>query len=347
MCRQRQGIGHRRTGLTCGQRVHEVLRSLHSHRARCSTFRFLPFHRPVILSHVLPDRLPAVIQALRPHQWVKNLLVFLPAMMAHRFLEGEVLLQAVLAFVAFSLLASGTYVINDLVDREHDRRHPTKRTRPFAAGALSPANGYVLASLLIGIAFLLAGLILPLVFVGVLVLYLACTLLYSFVFKSWVAADVVILGGLYALRVFAGSAATGIPSSQWLLAFSLFFFLSLALLKRYSELRLLEEVPGEMESGRGYTAADGAMLRGLGPASGFMAVLVLALYITSPEVTILYAHSAILWMMTPLLVYWIMHVWLVAHRGGMPEDPIVHTVKDPVSWGVGVLTLVVMMMAAL
>ena len=292
-------------------------------------------------------QLIVIARALRPHQWVKNILVFLPLLMAHQVSETGLLLDAFVAFAAFSLLASGTYIVNDLVDREYDRQHPTKRTRPFASGALSPAFGYMLSPLLIASAFAISLVALPMPFSMVLAVYLIVTLAYSFGLKRWTALDVVILGGLYALRVLAGAAATHVELSEWLLAFSLFFFLSLAILKRYAELRLMQETKATDSKGRGYSVEDVAMLRGLGPATGFMAVLVLALYITSPEVTALYQHPVRLWLVTPLLLYWTMHMWLVAHRRGMPDDPVLFTVRDPISWSVGALAAGIVLAASL
>ncbi|MCH7975105.1 MAG: UbiA family prenyltransferase [Bacteroidetes bacterium] len=292
-------------------------------------------------------QLIVIARALRPHQWVKNILVFLPLLMAHQVSETGLLLDAFVAFAAFSLLASGTYIVNDLVDREYDRQHPTKRTRPFASGALSPAFGYMLSPLLIASAFAISLVALPMPFSMVLAVYLIVTLAYSFGLKRWTALDVVILGGLYALRVLAGAAATHVELSEWLLAFSLFFFLSLAILKRYAELRLMQETEVTASKGRGYSVEDVAMLRGLGPATGFMAVLVLALYITSPEVTALYQHPVRLWLVTPLLLYWTMHMWLVAHRRAMPDDPVLFTVRDPISWSVGALAAGIVLAASL
>ncbi len=297
-----------------------------------------------------PDRslrVGTIVRAMRPHQWVKNVLVFLPLLMAHQVTDVNLVVDALVAFIAFSLLASGTYIINDLVDREHDRQHPTKKNRPIASGALSPGIGYFLSPLLIASAFLISLIALPKLFAVVLATYLAVTLAYSFGIKRWAALDVVVLGGLYALRVLAGAAATWVELSEWLLAFSLFFFLSLALLKRYAELRLMQKTEMKDSKGRGYSVEDVAMLRSLGPATGFMAVLVLALYITSPEVAALYQHPIRLWLVTPLLLYWTMHMWLVAHRRDMPDDPVLYTVRDPISWGVGALAAVVVLAASL
>jgi 4-hydroxybenzoate polyprenyltransferase len=250
------------------------------------------------------------------------------------------------AFVALSLCASGTYIVNDLLDREADRLHPTKRSRPFASGALSPGVGWTLAAGLVTAAFGLAALSLTPAFLVTLAIYLAATLAYSLRLRREPVLDVLVLAGLYALRVFAGAAATGIPVSEWLLAFSLFFFLDLALLKRYAELRMLETDIGARDNGRGYQVDDAAMLRGIGPATGFLAVLVLALYLTSPDVAALYRSPALLWLAAPLLLYWTSRMWLLAHRNRMPDDPVLFTVTDPVSWVVGALTAAVVAAAA-
>lgn len=269
---------------------------------------------------------------MRVYQWVKNGLVFLPVLMAHRVADGAVWGDATLAFLALSLCASGTYIVNDLLDREADRLHPTKRLRPLASGALTPEAGSVLALALSGLGFALAAWTLPVAFVVVLGLYLLTTLAYSLRLKRLPIVDVLVLAGLYALRVFAGGAATGIPISQWLLTFSLFFFLALALVKRYAELRILETNPKARANKRGYQVADLGMLRNFGTTSAYLAVLVLALYLTSPEVAMLYQTPALLWLLSPLLIYWQMRIWLLAHRGELDDDPILFTVKDPVSY---------------
>jgi 4-hydroxybenzoate polyprenyltransferase len=276
----------------------------------------------------------AALTALRPHQWVKNLLVFVPPVLAHRLAEPPLVLDALLAFAALSLVASGTYVVNDLVDRERDRRHPEKRHRPFASGALPLRAGLAMAPLLLGGGLALAAATLPAGFLALLGVYAAVTLAYSFALKRVAALDVVVLGGLYALRVLAGGEATGVLVSEWLLAFSLFFFLGLAILKRYAELRLLEEDVAARDNGRGYTVEDLEMLRAAGPATAFLAVLVLVLYTTSPAVQVLYAHPFRLWGLAPLLVLWTLHMWLTAHRRRMPQDPIVFMARDPTSWAV-------------
>lgn len=291
-------------------------------------------------------RARAAWKALRPYQWAKNTLVFLPAALAHRLAEPDVLAAAALAFAALSLCASGTYVVNDLLDRERDRHHPTKRRRPFASGALSPAVGHAMAPVLVAFAFTLALVALPRAFAAVLALYAVTTAAYSFRLKRVPALDVIVLAAFYALRVLAGAAATGVIVSEWLLAFSLFFFLCLAVLKRYAELRLMEDDAEARENGRGYTVEDVAMLRGLGPATGFMAVLVLALYLTSPAVAALYHSPKLLWLVAPLLTYWIFRMWLLAHRRTMPDDPVIFALKDPASYVVGALAAAVVAAAS-
>ena len=278
---------------------------------------------------------------MRPHQWAKNALVALPLVLAHETDETGLLLRVALAFAALSLCASGTYVVNDLLDRDRDRLHPTKRRRPFASGALSPAFGAAMAAVLLAAAFALT-LLLPPAFALVLGAYVVVTLGYSLRLKAEPLVDVLVLGGLYALRVVAGGAATGIAISEWLLAFSLFFFLGLALLKRYVELRQIEAGEAPPNNGRGYARGDAEVVRAFGAATGLVSVLVLALYATSPDVRVLYTHPVLLWVAIPTFLYWTMRMWLLAHRGQMPDDPVLFAVKDPVSYGVaGVVALIV------
>ncbi len=279
-------------------------------------------------------RLSDVARLLRPHQWAKNSLALVPAALAHRLGEPAVLSDALLAVAALSLCASGTYVVNDWLDRERDRAHPTKRTRPLASGAISPVVGLGLAVGLVGAAFALAALALPPVFTAVLAGYTGVTLAYSVALKRIAVLDVLILAGLYALRLVAGGAATGIPVSAWLLAFSLFFFLALALLKRYVELRQMETGAAPADNGRGYQPDDAAIVRGMGPATGMLAVLVLALYTSSPAVAELYTYPDLLWLAAPPLVYWTLRMWLLAHRGRVHDDPVLFAVKDPASYAV-------------
>ncbi len=281
---------------------------------------------------LLRDRLRALNRALRTYQWVKNVLLFVPMLMAHRVGDAEVWASAALGFVAFSLCASSAYVVNDLVDREADRQHPAKRHRPFASGALSFGFGLVLVPALIVAAFGIAWWALPAAFRLTLAVYLVTTLAYSFVLKQQPVVDVLVLAGLYALRIFAGGAATAVPVSEWLLAFSVFFFLSLALLKRFAELHRLESDPAGSLLGRGYRGDDLPVLRTAGQTAGYLSVLVLALHIRSPEISVLYTRPSLLWAVAVLLLYWITRVWLLAGRRDLDDDPILFAAKDPASY---------------
>ncbi len=270
------------------------------------------------------------LKALRLQQWSKNVLVFVPLLGAHRMGELDLLAQAIIAFLAFGLCASSVYLLNDLLDLPADRMHPNKRNRPFAAGTVPITHGIVLVPALLFPAFGLA-LLLPPLFVAVLALYYLCTLSYSFWLKQVVLVDVILLAGLYTIRVLAGSAAVEIESSFWLLAFSIFIFLSLALAKRHTELKVLLDHGTQHASGRGYHASDLDALLSLGTAAGYMAVLVLALYINSAEVRVLYQRPEAIWLMCPLLLYWISRIWISSHRGKLQDDPVVFAFKDHVS----------------
>lgn len=282
-----------------------------------------------------PPRLAAAaaLRALRLHHWAKNALVLVPLAAAHRLDEPALLLRASLAFLSFGLVASAVYVLNDLADVEADRRHPRKRTRPFASGALPPWAGAALAP-----ALLLAGAgvaaVLPPEFQVVIGAYFALTTAYSLALKREPVLDVVVLAALHTARLFAGAAAAEIEVSEWLASFSMFLFLSLALLKRASEL-----VQGEPDAraalpGRGWVGADRDAVFSLGAASGYVAVLVLALYLSSGEVFVLYAHPRRLWLLCPLLLYWVSRMWVKARRGAIHDDPLVHAFRDPASYAV-------------
>jgi 4-hydroxybenzoate polyprenyltransferase len=270
------------------------------------------------------------VKAMRPHQWVKNFLIFIPLFSAQRAGDPAAVLDAVLAFVAFSLAASSVYLLNDLADVRNDRLHPTKRWRPFAAGTLSLLHGWLawpllsVASLLIG--FQLVG---PL-FGVVLVLYLIATTAYSFSLKRRPIVDILTLAGLYTVRLVAGAAAISVELSLWLLSFSGFFFLSLALVKRVSELSRVRATGGVL-SGRGYQLQDLELLSSYGVSTSIASVLVFTLFIYDTDTAALYTTPALLWASVPVLLWWIMRVWLKAHRGQMNEDPIVFAIRDPLS----------------
>ena len=275
----------------------------------------------------------SVLRALRPHQWVKNLLVFVPLLAAHGAGDTDLLLRAALAFAAFSLCASSVYVLNDLLDLEHDRAHPTKRSRPFASGALAPSAGWILAPALLVAALVLAGFT-DRGFLALLVAYFLATLAYSLHVKRVPVLDVIVLAGLYTIRLYSGSVAVDVPVSDWLATFSMFLFLSLALVKRTGELRRYADNgdPGAMAGGRGYASSDLAQLSMLGVASGYISVLVLALYLSSDHVTTLYTHPRRLWLLCPLALYWTGRLWFLASRAVVHDDPVVFALRDRVSW---------------
>lgn len=294
------------------------------------------------------SRVGSIIRVLRPHHWAKNALVFLPVLLAHAGMDVSNVLRALAAFVAFSLVASSVYVTNDLVDIETDRRHSSKRGRPFASGALPPSLGPPLALVLAAFGVSVSVVLLPRAFTETLVTYLALTLLYSFWMKRRLLLDVLLLAALYTLRILGGGRATGIAISEWLLAFSVFFFLSLAFVKRYSELSALgEEDDMLLVAGRSYQVTDLSIIETVGPTAGYLAVLVLALYVNSEPVTALYSNTAGLWLVCPLLLYWVTRVWFLAKRGEIHEDPIVFALRDRVSLLAGVLVIVLVGMAAL
>ena len=290
-------------------------------------------------------RLIALVRALRVHQWVKNLLVFVPVILDHKLFAPEVMAKSATAFLAFCCAASSAYILNDLLDVEADRRHPTKRHRPFAAGTLSPSTGLLLVPLLLGIAFIASLGTLPATFVELLAIYIVLTTAYSLLLKRLAVVDVLVLAALYTLRVLAGIAAAQVRFSTWLLAFSMFLFLSLAFLKRYTEVSAMEGAATEQVRRRGYIRGDREWLGSMGGASGYLSVLVLALYINSEQVVALYRAPLLLWLVCPLLLFWTSRMWLLAHRGRIHDDPIVATVRDPVSYVLGALVAVVLYIA--
>jgi 4-hydroxybenzoate polyprenyltransferase len=286
----------------------------------------------------------ALLRAIRLHQWVKNLIIFVPVLTAHELLERTSMIHALSAFVAFSFCASAIYVLNDLLDLEADRRHPRKRNRPFAAGDLP---------IPVGLAIVPAGLLLSIAvawplswgFFGVLGIYVLGATAYSLRIKQVVLLDVFFLAGLYAIRLIAGHVATGIRYSAWLLGFSLFIFLSLALVKRFTELAALRLQNRESSHGRGYVAGDLELVATLGIVNGCLAALVVALYVSTQDALVLYRHPTRLLLICPLFLYWISRVWLLTHRGKMYDDPIVFALKDWVSYLVGALILGVLWLA--
>lgn len=292
------------------------------------------------------EREPAfksVSKAVRLHQWAKNLLIFIPLLCSHALSAGK-LLAALAAFCCFSLTASSAYIVNDLLDIETDRRHPRKSQRPFAAGDLSAIGGLAIA-----VIFLLVGLVgaylLPGRFFACLLIYLATTLAYSLYLKRIALVDVLVLSCLYILRLLAGSTVTQTPISHWLAGFSMFLFLSLAIVKRFAELENLRAGNGVPRNGRGYVLADLDQLRSFGTASAYAAVVVFAIYISGPDVVKLYHKSPLLWLTVPLMILWLNRVWLLASRGELDEDPVAFALTDPTSQVIGIFVVMIALLA--
>jgi 4-hydroxybenzoate polyprenyltransferase len=284
------------------------------------------------------------IKAIRVHQWAKNILIFFPLLLAHD-LRPKQLLAALLAFSSFSLAASATYIINDLLDIEADRRHHRKRNRPFAAGDLSPAQGFGIAFAFLALAAVGTRFIAP-EFSLWLLLYLATTFAYTAWLKRIPLVDVLILSGLYTLRLLAGSAATSTPISHWLAGFSVFLFLSLGIVKRFAELENLRANSLQPSNGRGYHLHDLEQLRTFGTSSAYAAVVILAIYISGRDVTRLYHNPGYLWLVVPLMLLWLNRVWLLASRGELDEDPVVFAITDRMSLLIGLASAAIVFLAA-
>lgn len=288
--------------------------------------------------------LATYLKPLRPEHWLKNLLIFVPLFAAHRFFEIGLWERTVLAFVAFGCCASAGYILNDLFDLPADRHHPDKRLRPFASGDLPLSYGLAMIPILLGLGCLI-GLWVSLPFLATLLIYLALTTTYSLYVRKVVLLDVILLAGLYTIRLMAGSGAIAVWPSHWLLAFSTFLFFSLALVKRYGELVIMRRVDGDHAKARGYELGDGELLAAMGIASGYLAVLVLALYINSDTAAALYGRYQLIWFLCPLLLYWISHIWLFAHRGKMPDDPVLFATTNRVSCVLILLMAAVVLLA--
>ncbi|HEY9050676.1 MAG TPA: UbiA family prenyltransferase [Gammaproteobacteria bacterium] len=275
--------------------------------------------------------LAVLARAFRVHQWVKNVLVFVPLLMAHRFHEPMLLSKAVLAYIAFCLCASSVYLLNDMMDIDDDRHHRSKKNRPIASGELPIVAALLLFPLLFVLGFGLALFSVSVSFAWLLGLYYALTLAYSFSLKRQMMIDVIVLAGLYTSRIAGGAFAINVELSFWLITFSVFVFLSLALVKRYAELLVLQGSGAEAIKGRGYCVDDLPTLLSLGTASAYLSVLVMALYLDTDKVADLYTRPYILWLLCPIMLYWIGRIWMITHRGQMHDDPIVFAIKDPVS----------------
>lgn len=299
---------------------------------------------PIEYKNISPISFKTIAKALRIHQWTKNILLFLPLLTAYKLTETHLLFLALKGFFAFSLCASSVYIINDLLDLAADRQHPQKKHRPFAAGDLSISLGLWGIPLLLLSSFALA-LNMSIQFSAVLGVYFFITVSYSFCCKKIVLLDVILLAMLYVIRIVGGGVAVNVPLSEWLLVFSLFLFLSLAFMKRASELYHLQNKNELAAAGRGYFPNDFEQVMSFGASSGYISVLVFALYINNDGIFKLYHHPQILWLCCPILLYWISRAWLLARRGQMHDDPVLFSIKDKVSYIVALLILTILCLA--
>ncbi len=277
------------------------------------------------------------LAALRSYQWVKNALLWVPLVLAHEFANTGKFVSVLIAFVSFCAIASATYMLNDLLDIESDRQHERKRKRPFAQGTLPIATGMIIIAALLAAGFGLCLATLPLVSTGMLAVYAVLTVSYSLYLKQELFIDVLVLAGLFTHRVLSGAVAAEVSVSPWLLAFCLFFFLSLALLKRYAELLATEDMGRESNSRRAYAVTDISLVENMGLAAGYMAVLVLCLFVSSDDVSKLYPNPQVLWLVMPPFLYWISRMWFLARRRVLLDDPVLFATTDRLSWVTGAL----------
>lgn len=294
------------------------------------------FHeRKLTLRHLLAQ--------LRLYQWVKNLLVFMPLFLAHSLDSTESLVSGVLAFFAFCFCASALYSVNDLFDLEADRRHPSKKKRPLAAGALQVPFAIAMVSVLLLMSLACSVLVQETTFLLWILTYAVLALAYSVVLKRMPMLDVITLSGLYVIRILAGASATGTFVSPWLLMFGLFIFLTLAFLKRYTELRTAQQQEVVKVSGRGYYVSDVEIIGVFGPASGLIGILIFVLYLSGPDVQRLYDYPLRLWIAVPIFIYWLGRVWLLGHRDQVDDDPVLFVLRDKASYVVvGLLVAIVL-----
>ncbi|MFJ5368733.1 UbiA family prenyltransferase [Bosea sp. CER48] len=290
--------------------------------------------------------LGAMIRAMRPHHWLKNGLVFIPILLNHDVFDPQALWHGLIAFIAFSLIASAIYLLNDINDVEADRRHPTKCKRPLAAGEITKRQACAAVPVLLVVAFSTVALVpQPKIFLLSLLAYLFLAIAYLLFLKRKLLVDVLGLAAMHTLRILAGNAAAAIPVSSWLLAFSMFLFLSLALVKRYAELRLTQDQSGLKSAGRGYHAEDIEALSQLGMASGCTCALIMALYVDSANVKQLYRHPELIWLICPIILYQMARIWFLARRGQMPDDPLVFMIRDWRSQVMGLLVVAILIAA--
>jgi len=272
----------------------------------------------------------AIVKAVRAHQWLKNLLVFVPIITSQQFMAPGALINTIIMFFCFGAVASFGYIVNDLLDLQSDRIHQSKKNRPFASGTLSISQGLIIGVVLLALATT-ACLFLPPACILVLTGYLALTIFYSLYLKTKIMMDVVALGALFTLRVIGGAAAIETELSFYLLSFSIFLFSSLGMVKRYAELYNLRAQNLLTAHGRGYRVEDMAPVRIIGISLGYMSVFVMGEYINSPLIAEYYSKPKFIWLLFPLITYWLGRLWLLANRGEVNEDPLIFAIKDKVS----------------
>lgn len=287
----------------------------------------------------------SILKEIRVYQWVKNILLFLPIVLAHTVDNITDLTNVLIGFFSFSISASFVYVLNDLLDLDSDRYHPRKKNRPLASGDLPIQIGIALVPILfiIGVGL---SLLLNFKFQLILLAYILITTAYSFSLKKIPILDIIILATLFTSRIVAGAFAANVYLSMWILAFSMFFFMNLAVLKRYTELLVMKKNKQIKAVGRGYHIEDMGLLLSIGPAAGFLSVLVFVLYIDSSQATGLYSEPLVLWLIAPVFLYWISRIWHLSVRGNMTDDPIVFTGKDKVSYIVGLIIFIIAFLAS-
>lgn len=284
------------------------------------------------------------LKTIRIHQWVKNILIFMPMVLAHQILNVTAISLGIKAFLAFSCIASAIYIVNDIFDIESDKKHPIKSKRPLPAGQITLTTAYGLVAVL-SVGALVISFYINRSFLVVIIIYAALTILYSSWLKRIYVLDILLLSLFYVLRIVAGAFAINVEITNWLVAFSLFFFMSLALVKRHEEVSGLSNSSQGSVPGRDYQVQDIHMLLILGPVSGLLSVLVLMLYIADQQIIDKYTHPIWLWAVSVLLLYWISRIWFMANRHLIHSDPIVYALKDGPTYIVGVLALLCIYLA--
>jgi len=317
----------------------------HSTRFAASVLKNFP-NKPLQVIRTEKNSFKQMIELIRPAQWTKNLLIFIPLLLVQKWTNKEILIQGMGAFLGFSIIASFVYILNDLLDITHDRKHPIKSLRPLASGAVSLDMGIFLTIALLSI-FVLITAWLPFDFTAFVAAYVVLNFLYTFKIKKIFVLDAFVLTGFYSLRLLAGSAAMNIETSHWLIIFSTFFFLSLGFLKRYSDLLLVFEKNGQSQlEGRDYRLEDQQLLMISGVASGFVSILVFAQYIYGQQSIQYYPQPRFLWGVLLCMLYWITKIWFRASRGLVKDDPVRYALKDQESIILGITTLAFIIMAA-